>query len=158
MPYEWQDQPGKAELRVWPYHALTAGGFVWFIGLTTAAISLPLLALLGRAALWVTLPFAALAVGLPWLALTRNRSKGPFEVLTLTADQLALTHHDPHRPARHWQANPYWVRASLCHGPIEAYLTLTDGQREVELGAFLTPDERRTLHAEITHRLRKPPV
>ena len=39
--------------------------------------------------------------------------------------------------------------------PVEDYLTLTDGQRVIELGAFLSPDERRALHAELTRALAK---
>ncbi|MCB1513056.1 MAG: DUF2244 domain-containing protein [Hyphomicrobiaceae bacterium] len=38
-------------------------------------------------------------------------------------------------------------------GPVEDYLTLAAQGREVELGAFLTPEERRELDRELRHRL-----
>ena len=41
----------------------------------------------------------------------------------------------------------------LRRGPVESYLTLTDGKREIELGAFLTPQERRHLHDDLLRRL-----
>ena len=45
------------------------------------------------------------------------------------------------------------MRPGLRNGPVEAYLTLSDGQREIELGAFLTPDERRDLCDDLMRRL-----
>ena len=49
---------------------------------------------------------------------------------------------------RSTQANPHWVRASLypSGGPVANYLTLVGNQREVELGAFLVPEERQEIH------------
>ena len=38
-------------------------------------------------------------------------------------------------------------------GPVEDYLTLTDGMREIELGAFLDSAERRALHDDLGRRL-----
>lgn len=154
MPYEWQGDPGTARLRAWPYRSLPRKGFAWVIGITAVALALPLLAVLGSVVLWGLLPFAALTVFGIWFGLQRSyRSGQTHEELEITPDRLTLIRRDPGRPDRLWQTNPYWVRASLRPGPVEDYLTLTDGQREVELGAFLTPDERRTLHGQILRRL-----
>jgi uncharacterized membrane protein len=38
-------------------------------------------------------------------------------------------------------------------GPVPQYLTLKGGGREVELGAFLSEDERRTLKDDLHRRL-----
>ncbi|MFV0385014.1 DUF2244 domain-containing protein [Paracoccus sp. (in: a-proteobacteria)] len=154
MPYEWTDRPDGAELRAWPFRSLPRKGFVWFIGLTSVGLALPLLAVLGTATLWGLLPFMALAIGGVWYALHRSyRSGETSECLHLTRDRLHLSRRDPGRAAREWTANPYWVRAKLREGPVEDYLTLTDGNREIELGAFLTPEERRDLHHQILRRL-----
>ena len=40
-------------------------------------------------------------------------------------------------------------------GPVPQYLTLRGGPREVELGAFLTEEERQRLHADLSTRLRQ---
>jgi uncharacterized membrane protein len=159
MPYEWiqpaPDHSGAVlhELRLWPHRSLPRKGFVWFIAVTAALVSLPLLAVLGTAVLWGLLPFMALAVGGIWLAIQQTyRSGQTHEELLLNRQTLRVRRHDPGKPLREWQTNSYWVRASLRKGPVESYLTLTDGQREIELGVFLTPDERRELCAELTRR------
>ncbi len=68
---------------------------------------------------------------------------------------MGLTRHNPRHENQHWQANPYWVRVNLLPhgGPVENYLTLTGGPRDVELGAFLTAVEREQLQHELRGRL-----
>lgn len=163
MPYLWHDHPAAPEqsgavlheLVVWPHRALTPGGFVWFISITVALIALPLLAVLGSPVLWGLLPFIVAAVGGVWLALRAAWRKGETrEVLRLTPALLDLTRHDPGREDRQWRANPYWVRLALRRdGPVSDYLTLSADGREVELGAFLAPEERRALHDDLQRRL-----
>jgi uncharacterized membrane protein len=41
-------------------------------------------------------------------------------------------------------------------GPVENYLTLRGAGREVEIGRFLTPEERVSLHEELELALAKP--
>lgn len=154
MPCEWTRDGDGWLLRLWPYRSLPQRGFVWFIGVTATALALPLLAVLGTTILWGLLPFAVLVVAAIWYALQRSyRSGQTLEILRLTPDRLHLLRQDPGRADREWSTNPYWVRPMLRDGPVEDYLTLTDGQREVELGAFLSPDERRLLHAQLLRRL-----
>jgi len=161
MPYQWHDAAPEHSgavafrLEVWPHHSLPPKGFVWVIALTAGGFALPLLAVLGSLALWVMLPFALLAIWGLWQAIRRSYRSGPRgEVLVMTRSNLTLTRSDHGRPDRIWRTNPYWVRVALRHGgPIEDYLVLTDGRREVELGAFLSPEERRELHDELDERL-----
>ena len=157
MPYAWHDtapeQDSGAVLHLWPNRSLPAQGFVWVIGLTAGFLALPLLAVLGTAALWGVLPFAALAVWALWAAIRRSY-RGPSEVLQLSRQALILTRSDPGRADRVWRTDPYWVRLALHHNhPIESYLTLTNGQREIELAAFLSPEERVALHDDLQRRL-----
>lgn len=156
MPYEWRDiPPDMAELRLWPYRSLSTKGFAWVIGLTAAALALPLIAVTGSAVMWGLLPFAALPIWGLWVAIRHNwRSGETEEILRLTQASLHLTRRDPGRPDRHWQTNPYWARLSLRPAPVPDYLTITGDGREIELGAFLSPEERRALHDDLTARLR----
>ena len=156
MPYHWHSTPEGARLEIWPYRSLPKRGFVVVISLAAATLALPLFALLGSVVLWGMLPFIGLTLWALWAALQRSYRTGELrETLTLTPDRLTLRHAAPGHPAREWEANPYWVRPVLraTDGPVEAYLTLAGGVREVELGRCLTPDERRRLCGELNARL-----
>lgn len=159
MPYEWlppsPDGP-RAELHLWPYRSLPKRGFVWFVGGTAALISMPLWPLLGTWLLWGLLPFLMIAVGGLWWGLSRSYRDGDLiERLVLEEDRITLTRHNPRGPEQRWEANPYWVQVTLhpSGGPVEDYLTLKGDGREVELGAFLSPEERRRLRGEVLEAL-----
>lgn len=169
MPLEWTMKTQQAsekseacfpveELRLWPHRSLTARGFVWFIGITATALSLPLMAVLGSVVLWGILPFILLVLWGVWYGIRRNQTDlSLHEVLILAEDRIALTRHNPRRPSQHWEANPYWVELCLhpSRGPVENYLTLRGSDREVEIGSFLSPDERLSLHADLQNRLNR---
>jgi uncharacterized membrane protein len=157
MPYEWLPPDGVTQrLHLWPYRSLPRRGMVWFIGVTCGLIALPLLALLGHAELWVLLPFLLAAIAAVWFALNRSYQDGEIlETLHLSEGQISLTRHGPKSQQQDWQANPHWVRLSLypTQGPVPNYLTLSGNQREVELGAFLSADERAKLETDLRKRL-----
>ena len=135
---------------------MTAQGFAWFIGTTAALFSLPLLAILGSPTVWILLAFMLLAVCGIWRALMANRAHRQIhEELTLSPDRVRLEHRLPKRPPKTWDAAPSWITVHLSQeGPVEDYLTLRGGGREVELGAFLTPAERKDLYAELQRLIR----
>ena len=173
MPYEWdrQDQgapeksgafsfaagaPPMAALHLWPYRSLPRRGFVFFIGVTFALLSVPLIAVVGSPVLWGLLPFVMGALGLMWWLLERNYRDGEMiEEFRLWSDRVELTRHEPRGKPRHWEANPYWVRVEMhaTGGPVENYITLKGAGREVEIGAFLSADERQTLFGELQQAL-----
>jgi uncharacterized membrane protein len=153
MPYQWLPPTGReTHLRLWPHRALTARGFAGFVAVTAALMAVPLLPLLGTPALWGVLGFAALAMTGVWAALRRSDAdRRIIEHLTLTPDRITLVRTGPRGRRQAWEANPYWVRAVLhpSAGPVPNYVTLQGGPREVELGAFLTEDERIALQREV---------
>lgn len=157
MPYEWQERDGERLLRVWPHRSLPRRGFVWFIGATAGLLTLPLLAVLGSSVLWGLLPFMLAAIAGIWWALQHSyRSGRTLEQLSIASDRITLTRSDPGRPDREWSANPYWIRAEIRPGPVEKYLVLTGDHelgRTIELGAFLTPEERTQLEGEVNRAL-----
>lgn len=158
MPYQWTADPQTpaTSLRLWPYRSLPKTGFVWFIGATAILLTLPLISQLGTPGLWVLLPFLLAAITGIWVALQHSYRTGAIsEELTLTRDLITLHRHTPRRPDQSWQANPHWVRTALhpTGGPVPQYLTLSGNGREVELGAFLTPEERKELHALLLKHL-----
>ncbi len=135
----------RLRLILTPYKSLTPEGFVWFIGVTAALISMPLLSILGTSVFWALLPFLIAAIWGIWAALKRSwRDMDLYEEVTVWDDLIRIERHEPKRDVKDWEANPYWVRATLHTkgGPVPNYLTLNGGAREVELGRFLTPLER----------------
>jgi uncharacterized membrane protein len=157
MPYEWlPPEGGEDRLQLWPHRSLNQRGFVWFIGLTAALIAVPLLAVLGNPVLWALLPFVVVAVWAIWFALRKNgRDRDILEDLRLARDRITLSRHGPRGRRQDWEANPHWLRVTLHEtgGPVPNYLTLKGEGREVELGAFLSEDERIALRDELLARL-----
>ncbi|MBC2837660.1 DUF2244 domain-containing protein [Paragemmobacter straminiformis] len=158
MPYEWLPASNgtPARLHLWPYRSLPRRGFVGFIAATCALILVPMLSVIGSPVLWGLLPFFILAVGGIWVALSKSyRDAEIVEDLTFHSDTLTLTRHGPKGKRQDWQANPHWVRLTLhpSGGPVPNYLTLKGNGREVELGAFLTEDERLALRPELQKAL-----
>ena len=134
----------------------TQRGFVGFVGLTAALIAVPLFGTLGSPVLWALLPFLLGTIWAIWFALRKNgRDRDIVEELTLTPGRISLVRHGPKGQRQDWEANPYWVRAVLHEtgGPVPNYLTLKGGGREVELGAFLSEDERIALRGELVAAL-----
>lgn len=158
MPYRWSTSalPPAQTLTLWPHQALGPRGLVGFISITAVMFLLPLASQLGHPGLWVLLPFLTLALAGVWAALARNhKDRLITEVLTLTPTLVTLTRTGPRGKRQSWEANPHWVRLTLhpTAGPVPQYLTLTGNQREVELGAFLTEEERVALKQDLERRL-----
>jgi uncharacterized membrane protein len=153
MPYEWMRTEDDAErLHAWPHRSLSQSGFVWFLGVTAVLIGVPLLAILGSPVLWALLPFLLAALAAIWFALRKNgRDRDILEDLILSPAKVTLTRYGPRGRRKDWAANPHWVRAILHEtgGPVPNYLTLKGENREVELGAFLSEEERTALYREV---------
>ena len=151
MPYRWSETQDTQALTLWPHQSMTANGFATFIGGTALMLLMPLLAVLGSPVLWVLLLFLIAAMWAIWYAIMRNKADRQIaEELTLAGDSVHLAHRPARGPIKEWTANPDWVRGALhADGPVENYLTLKGGDREVEIGAFLTPEERADLYNDL---------
>ncbi|MEO0750883.1 MAG: DUF2244 domain-containing protein [Pseudomonadota bacterium] len=162
MPYEWSSSDGAPDamqtLHLWPHRSLPRRGFAGFILITAALISVPLFPLLGTVVLWGVLPFLMLAVGGVWFALERSYRDGRLhEELTISVREIHLTRTSPNGRLQEWECESYWARAQMHEtgGPVPNYVTLSGKGREVEIGAFLSEDERVTLFEELTEMLVK---
>ncbi len=157
MPYQWLPPDGdQRRLHLWPHRSLPKVGFVVFIGSTSALIAVPLVILIGSPVLWGMLPFMMVAVAGVWWALMRSdRDRAILETLTLTPQLTRLTRNGPRGAHHDWQANTFWVQVALHPkgGPVPNYLTLRGGPREVEIGSFLSEEERVALADTLGHAL-----
>ena len=156
MPYHWTDTPTDKRLKLWPHQSMTPEGFSWFIGITAVMLTLPLFAVLGSGVAWVLMVFFLAAIWGMWKAIMTNKTaRRIYEELRLTKDDIHLEHVPSKGKRKTWSANPHWVTVHLTSkGPVEDYLTLRGGGREVELGAFLTPEERKDLYNELKTLIR----
>lgn len=154
MPYRWTETEDHSTLDLWPHQSMTPAGFSWFIGLTAALLSVPLLSLIGSPVVWILLGFFLATIGAVWWAIMANvAARTAREALTLGPDRVHLAHVPARGPALEWEANPYWVTVHLRDdGPVEKYLTLRGAGREVEVGTFLSPEEREGLFDELCKR------
>ena len=169
MPYEWDIDPKEApaksgafsydrgdpplaRLHLWPYRSLPRKGFVWVIGAAFVTLLLPLFSLLGSVLFWGMLPFLMGTLWLLWFFLEKSYRDGEIlEELTLWRDRITLTRRGPRAEFHEWEANPYWVSLHLrpAGGPVPEYITLKGAEREVELGSFLSEEERPQLYYEL---------
>lgn len=154
MPYEWTSEPGTSPqtLHLWPHNSLPARGMAAFVLTTFTLILIPALPLLGSPILWGLLPFLLAAVWGIYHALQRNyRARQITEVLTLDAEAAHLIRKEPSGKVKEWDCNRYWTTITKYEkdGPVPQYVTLKGMGREVEIGAFLSEEERVSLYDEL---------
>lgn len=143
----------EAELR--PHRSLTRGGVVWLLGIVFAGLLFTLIPFLGTSVAWVLLGFkGATLLMLGGFILAHERAAVLTEHITLCAHHIRVDRYEPSGRNLSWEANPYWVEAHLHQNHrIEDYLTLKGGGREIEIGAFLTPEARRKLYRDVTNAI-----
>ncbi|WP_193221940.1 DUF2244 domain-containing protein [Amylibacter sp. SFDW26] len=139
-----RDDPPALDHYVKPIKSLSNKGFVNVITIAAIALTIPLMAVLGTIALWMLLPHLLLAIGLLWYFIRRNdKDRDVYEHILIWKDAIAVHRHNPRGPDQYWTGNPYWVKLKTRDTrTVESYLTMTGAEREIELGAFLSPAER----------------
>ena len=151
---DWAERadPPLYRVTLWPHRSLGRGARRFVLGVAAVGLAVPLLPALGTPVFWGLLPFELGALGLLWLGLRRSDADGRLvEELSLWRDELRVERREPTGRVLRWTAVPDWVRLTLHEegAKVENYLTLRGGGREIELGAFLSPDERVALKDEI---------
>ncbi len=146
-----RNDPPALDHYVKPIKSVSNQGFVNVITIAAIALTVPLFALLGTVALWMLLPHLLIALGLLWYFIRRNDTdRDVYEHILIWKDAIAVHRHNPRKPDQYWTGNPYWIKLKTRDTrTIESYLTMTGADREIELGAFLSPAERVTLKHQI---------
>jgi len=152
------DAPPLACVVLRPNRSLPRSGLAWLLVIVWGLLLVPLLPLVGTMALWAMLPFLLAVPVALWYFIERNYKDGTLtERLCLWPDLITVRRQDPRRDPLDWQANPYWVTVNMVAkgGPVDNYLTLKGGPREIELGAFLAPEERLRLRRDLEDALKR---
>ncbi|MGG7565409.1 DUF2244 domain-containing protein [Rhodovulum sp. DZ06] len=142
---------------VWPHRSLSARGFRILMAGVAAALAFPVIPLIGTPVALGLAPFVVAAWVLLFVFIKRNYRDGRLsETLKVWPDLIHVERREPRGPVKTWEANPYWVELKLHpEQRPENYLTLRGNGRTIELGAFLSPEERLELHAELEDALHK---
>lgn len=153
-PFRRTDDPVWS-VTLWPHRSLKPEGFRWLMGLSAAAMALPILALSGTPAAPALAPYAGAALLALWGFMRLSYHSGRLtEELRLWPDAIAVERREPRGRVLRWAANPYWVDVTLSDTrDVSRYLTLRGAGRRIELGAFLTPEEREALAEELRTRI-----
>ena len=160
MPYEWTAPPRATpqQMRLWPHQSLPARGMAAFVLATFTLLLIPTMPLLGTPLLWGLLPFTLLAVWGLYFALQHNyRARQITELLSLSGSTAQLVRTNPKGDTQKWECNRYWTQVTKYEkdGPVPHYITLKGMGREVEIGAFLSEDERIALYDDLNRALRR---
>lgn len=148
---EGRAEPPVYEITLWPHRSMSRKGFANVMGFTCLMFLIPLFAFLGTIILWAILLPIVVTVAALWWMIERNYKDAQLrEVVRLWPDLITVERHAPRQTPRYWHANPYWLSVKMRDTKeIENYLTLAGGSREIELGAFLAPEERLALRQEL---------
>jgi len=150
---QWRERRDQPIYRVelWPNQSMTRPGYWSFMGISACFLALPLFMAAGTPIFWGLAPFMGGALWAVWYAIRKNaRNLQMCETLWLWRDEMRVERREANGRIRRWQAEPLRVRIRLHQDArIEDYLTLTGGGREIELGAFLAPEERVQLADEL---------
>lgn len=123
-----------------------------FVLTTFTLILIPVIPLLGSPILWGLLPFLLFAVwGIYYALQSNHRARQILEELSLTDDTARLVRTNPKGDTQEWSCNRYWTRVEKYEkdGPVPQYITLRGSGREVEIGAFLSEEERCALYDDL---------
>jgi uncharacterized membrane protein len=106
---------------------------------------------------WPVFGFYGLDVALVYWALRQSNRQGRlFERLALTRDTLTVRRVDAKGIETRWEFQPYWLKldVEVREGGGNRLMLRTHG-RVLEIGAFLTPDEKASLAGALRAALAK---
>jgi len=145
-------------MRLWPHNSLPARGMAAFVLSTFTLISLPVLMLLGSPILWGMLPFTLGTVwAIYWALQSNHKARQIVEQLELDQQTARLTRTNPKGDVLEWDCDRYWTQVTKYEdeGPVPHYVTLRGKGREVEIGSFLSEEERIALYDDLQRALRR---
>ena len=144
-------------LTIWPHRSCDRKTFRLILAVIGFILVAPTFLFLNLSFALSILPFSLLSILI--LSLVGNKNFNDallIEKLKIYPKKIILERKEPNNSIKKWHSNPYWTRVNLYNnGPVESYLTLKGNGKEVELGSFLTPEERINLKKIIDETLSK---
>lgn len=156
----WTDnrEPTFLRMRLSPNRSLDSYGTKIVFLVIACGFLLPIIPFIGSPIGTTLTIFSGLTFYLFLIMLQRNFQEGnTFEEIFISKRKITVVHQEKNKEQIIWEGNPYWTRVTLdTNNPkLKNYLTLVGKGRHIELGAFLSPDERIELKDKIQNALAK---
>jgi len=146
------------KIRLAPNRSLDSHGTKVVFAVVACGFLLPIIPFIGSPIGTTLTIFSGLTFYLFLTLLQRNFQQGStFEEILISKDKIIVVHQEKNKEQMTWECNPYWTKVHLdINNPkLKNYLTLAGKGRRIELGAFLSPDERLELRDKIQNALAK---
>ena len=156
--WESNKDPTFLRMRLVPNRSLDSYGTKVVFALIACGFLLPIIPFIGSPIGTTLTIFSGLTFYLFLTLLQKNFQQGnTFEEILILKNKIIVVHKEKNKEQKTWEGNPYWTRVHLdFNNPkLKNYLTLTGKGRHIELGAFLSPDERAELRDKIQNALAK---
>ena len=132
-------------ITLWPNRSLSKKSFYTIMLVTFGAMMITIIPFIGTTTFYIMLPFSSITLITLFLSIRLNYQSGNiYENIRIWPNRIEVKRFEINGTSKEWNANPYWTKVNLYRKgqKIQNYLTLTGNGREVEVGAFLAPNER----------------
>ena len=146
------------KIRLAPNRSLDSHGTKVVFAVIAFGFLLPIIPFIGSPIGTTLTIFSGLTFYLFLTLLQKNFQQGStFEEILISKNKIIVVHQEKNKEQMTWECNPYWTKVHLdINNPkLKNYLTLAGKGRRIELGAFLSPDERLELRDKIQNALAK---
>ncbi len=158
MILTWQSSDGtRASIQARGNFSLDAGGMAVLL-LALAVVSLFLAGLLAIQGYWPILLIAVIQLALVgWILVTAWKRAWVSEVIEISSEKISIT-HQRHKTVRQYELETAWAVIELKQPEIAWYsprVRLRSGLQAVELGSFLTSEEKHQLVQHLRSAIEK---
>ena len=157
---DWDNtsEPTFLKMRLAPNRSLDSYGTKVVFAVIACGFLLPIIPFIGSPVGTTLTIFSGLTFYLFLTLLQKNFQQGStFEEILISKRKIKVVHQEKNKDRLTWECNPYWTKVHLdINNPrLKNYLTLAGKGKRIELGAFLSPDERLELRDKIQNALAK---
>ena len=145
-------------IRLVPNRSLNSNGTKVVFSVIACGFLLPIIPFIGSPIGTTLTIFSGLTFYLFLTLLQKNFQQGStFEEILISKRKIKVVHQEKNKDRLTWECNPYWTKVHLDtnNRQLKNYLTLAGKGKHIELGAFLSPDERLELRDKIQNALAK---
>jgi uncharacterized membrane protein len=145
-------------VRLSPNRSLSNEGTVFVFLILGVGLLLPIIPFIGSSIGIALTLFSGSTFYLFLLMLGKNFQSGQmYEEVLISSKKMQVIHKERNKKPLTWEGNPFWANVTMGEMPkkVENYLAIREKGQTIELGVFLSPDERLSLKNDIQTALSK---